>query len=577
MANLKMSEYTSATPNGADFIPILQSDGVSGYLNKKASINDIVALGGGGGLSLKQYKTINLAKNDVVNITGKDIISVTEPTDNADYTVLLCHCDGITADNTWIDEYGHTLTNFGTIASAGGIFSAYWMNDNTDGYVSISNDVAFDIDGAFSLELFVTYATNYASPVVMFSRGGTTDDWGTATGNYYEFCITNGIPQFKYNNGTATPTVVSATTPILGAWFHLAISFDGTTFRIYNQGILEGTSTITPVKPTNATVTRIAKNTVGNSLSNNGGYDEIRFVKGKCEYTGATITVPTSQFPVHPAKIENSTLVRTHFEGTNNSIIITNDIAGVTLTTNGNAKISTTASKFGVSSVSFDGTSGTYISLSNNTNFNMEQGKQFTIEGFIKINSHMDYASIIARSGSDPARWGLDNGIQWSYAFGTGNYPIFYYATGHDALNSITLSSPPNCEDGLWHYVAVSYDGYALRQYIDGVYKGKSEDVPHIMGGVIDRTYMGAHTNGTGSLLNGYIDEFRFVADCLYTSETTIPIPAVPFEGIPTSGKYYVNGTDYSIIRASETITSNTNIEVTRLKDGTGQFVINYI
>jgi hypothetical protein len=94
--------------------------------------------------------------------------------------------------------------------------------------------------------------------------------------------------------GDAVVNNISVSSSILptSAWFHMALSFDGTTYRLFVDGVLRGSST-TLLKNFNLSAIRIGAYP-GYAL--NGYIDEFRITKGVARYT-ANFTPPTAPFP----------------------------------------------------------------------------------------------------------------------------------------------------------------------------------------------------------------------------------------------------------------------------------------
>jgi len=95
--------------------------------------------------------------------------------------------------------------------------------------------------------------------------------------------------------GDAVVNNISVSSSILptSAWFHMALSFDGTTYRLFINGISQATST-TLLKSFSLTAIRIGAYTPSYAL--NGYIDDFRITKGIARYA-ANFTPPTAPFP----------------------------------------------------------------------------------------------------------------------------------------------------------------------------------------------------------------------------------------------------------------------------------------
>ena len=84
-----------------------------------------------------------------------------------------------------------------------------------------------------------------------------------------------------------------ATAASVGAFHHIAASFDGSVMRLFLDGVLDGTFTLTTTPAT--TANQLLRIGFGNN-SPVGHVDEIRITKGVARYT-ANFTPPTTPFP----------------------------------------------------------------------------------------------------------------------------------------------------------------------------------------------------------------------------------------------------------------------------------------
>lgn len=213
-------------------------------------------------------------------------------------------------------------------------------------------------------------------------------------------------------------------------------------------------------------------------------------------------------------------------DGTNGSTIFTDSSANnFSLTRYGDTIISTAQSKYGGSSIYFDGT-GDYLSVANDAAFDIGTA-DFTIEAwaFIAGNS-LSYVG--ARQGAICGATntsGAGNGYEFYFNGSlstTGTGLVFYMAT-NGSQESVTYSG--TIAQSTWHHVAASRSSGVTRLFLNG-----SE--------VASKTFANQNfTNGTYPLhvggvpyvnyekrLNGYIDEFRFTKGVgRYTTNFTPP------------------------------------------------------
>ena len=181
-----------------------------------------------------------------------------------------------------------------------------------------------------------------------------------------------------------------------------------------------------------------------------------------------------------------------HFNGTNGSTTMTdNSKNNTTVTSVNGSAISTAQSKFGGSSVLFDGTND-YLSIVNNSALNLSGGS-YTIECWIRpTGNYAGYNTIIVK------RVGAGASSAWQFYLRiTTGVLSFYNGTVYES--SVTPTA------NVWSHVAAVYNGSTINLYLNGV------SVLSTAAGNTDYDtpiYIGAlPTNGEYFI--GYIDELR--------------------------------------------------------------------
>lgn len=213
-----------------------------------------------------------------------------------------------------------------------------------------------------------------------------------------------------------------------------------------------------------------------------------------------------------------------HGNGTNGSTFIADSSPRVkTLTAVGNAQISTVISKFGGSSIAFDG-SGDRLAMPENSDFAFGTG-DFTVEfwAYKSANGINGYDCVFS-------------------SFLTGNTPTFIVELSSSrgfcivhipASGSFRIcSASATVNDSAWHHWAVCRSGTTWYLFKDGVALSKNQD--QIAGGSIATSlnghWVGSELDGTTLYdFNGYIDELRITKGVArYTSNFTPPSAPFP-------------------------------------------------
>jgi len=179
---------------------------------------------------------------------------------------------------------------------------AYWLDDPT--YFNFGTTTRFTIEGWF-------YTTT-AAPTVPSGAQFLISHWFSGgvlsnSAGEWAFCISGQYLHWHVINATPAnvAAIISSTPHTLNAWHHGAVDFDGTTYRMYLDGVCVGTST-TIVNLTNVPYALYLSigcdaNTGITGAYNDGlqGYiDEVRITRGVARYaTNGSFAVPTSAFP----------------------------------------------------------------------------------------------------------------------------------------------------------------------------------------------------------------------------------------------------------------------------------------
>lgn len=208
-----------------------------------------------------------------------------------------------------------------------------------------------------------------------------------------------------------------------------------------------------------------------------------------------------------------------HGDGTNGSTtIIDSSSSPKTVTAVGNAQISTAQSKFGGSSLAFDG-NGDFLRLQTGiADYSFGSGN-FTVEAWVYRNNTT--TGVIFVGQSDLAT-----------AAGSGN--IFYVGSSNSDLYvgpvtyGITSPSPPV---GTWAHVAWCRNGGTFRSFLNGAIIGSRTDLGTLsinVGATTHPPAIGA-TNANYAPLNGYIDDLRITKGVArYTAAFTPPTAPFP-------------------------------------------------
>ena len=419
--------------------------------------------------------------------------STTPLTAIANTSLLTCQ------SNRFIDNSANSfaITRFGDTKverfSPFGLASAYTPQelggsiyyDGTGDYLQVANNASNQMgSGDWTAEAWV-YITSYSSLNSVFAKGGTTTDWFLGT------TATSGRLYF----GVGTTDYFATTGPVvpINTWCHVALVRSGTTLSTYLNGVLGNTQTGITQNFASTGVLNIGR---GRDTSTNyfSGYiSNSRLVKGTAVYT-ANFTPPTA--PV--TAVAGTTLL---LNGTNAGIYDASTLNN--LETLGDIKTSTAISKWGTSSVAFDG-NGDYLSIPYSPMF--AQTGRYTVEGwFYPTSTASSVQALFARNA------GGYFGIVWTGS----TLKVDKHGVGIQISGTTTLAL------NTWHHWAMTFDGTTTRLFANGVLQGS---VAGTGGEAIAVTTIGYYTATPSSSFYGYMSDFRFTRGVArYTANFTPP------------------------------------------------------
>jgi hypothetical protein len=343
------------------------------------------------------------------------------------------------------------------------------------------------------------YPTSTSSSQVIFLIYGNTNDViaieynGTTKAPFGDIRGTNQAEVFP----------VSTVLAPLYSWSHLVLTRDSTTtVKIYVNGQLgvtqtiAATTTFVDTQYTGSPSTPIigAKtNTLGNQFT--GYISGLRVVSNSAIYS-APFTPPTSP----PSPVANTVLL---LNATNAGIIDSSQ--KVNLVAYGSAAISTTQSKFGGSSMYFNGTTD-YIQAT----VPAPGTGDFTLEGWVYLPAFStgspNIFSIVASGSSTGFQVYVTSTV---YGIRSNVANFITYTGGIPSLN-------------VWNHVAIVRYSGTITLYVNGINVGSTSTAY-----TLSDTQFNAGNTPIGQYLNAYIDEIRYTKGyARYTANFTPPTSA---------------------------------------------------
>jgi hypothetical protein len=474
----------------------------------------------------------------------------------ANTSLLTLQYNGGATNKGIIDNsnFNNIITRFGNTSQ--GSFSPYsvtgwsnYFNGSTD-YLSLPTAAFSSIDGvntSYTLECWVypqSYGGAEGSKLIAIDTSGQTSATFFLIAQNGSFGITNA------GASNYTPVLSSAGVVPLNTWSHLCLSKSGSTARLFFNGILQTTVTVTAATMPTFTTTTIGarfSSGIGVSQALTGYISNMRLVVGTAIYTSA-FTPPTS--PLTPLTTANTRILTCQSDR-----FIDNGSTNYTITPAGTTAVQA-FSPFGSigeatpqSYSVFQPADGSQINVTYSSPLLVGTG-QFTIEAWIYVNATRAVQQFIFSNRTY-------NNI------GTGTYTLYIGTTNlltFDQVQTPTTLATSNVPItiGAWQHVAVSRDiNNLIRLFINGVlvntpaastFNFSSTNNPQI----------GWNADTSNNVLIGSISNLRFiVGSALYTTGFT-----------PPTGPLTAIANTVLLTCQSTTITNNSNNALTITTSG---------
>jgi hypothetical protein len=438
-------------------------------------------------------------------LKGTGFTSVTVPTapfatGTANQVLLTCQANRFIDSNTATTEKTITVTGSPSVvafspfnptaswsaATYGG--SGYF--DGSGDYLTAPDNAALNLSGNFTVETWV-YLANVTGEKCVF-HNHTSDNNGIALN------VNGAAPRILSGAGTWNIVLDSSITISANTWNHIAATRSGNTYTIWVNGVSGGTAS-SATNPTYSGGAQIGRFIAATPLAFNGYASNLRVVKGNAVYT-SNFTPPTAPLTA----ITNTALLLNFTNAGIYDATSKNDLETV-----GNAQISTTQSKFGGSSISFDGT-GDWLLIPDQPPQRIGTGN-FTVEMWVYRNSSGTYG--LAGKGTGTTGWLV--------SLNSSNQVVFTYG-------SSTITSSGTVSATTWTHIAVVREGTNTNQ--TKIYIGGSNDGTGTVSTDFNQTnsmYIGADRTG-GSAANAYVQDVRITNYARYTANFTPPTAAFP-------------------------------------------------
>lgn len=327
--------------------------------------------------------------------------------------------------------------------------------------------------------------------------------------------VGGAYPFFGWWNGSSWQCIGQTSQAVTtGQWYHIAGTYDGSTQRIFVDGVLKG-SRNSSTRSTSALQSPLyigrRWDTAGTRNYIDGYIEDVQIYEGYCKYT-SDFTPPSSTF-VNPVDSTDSywssTTLALNFEDG------IKDLKGHPITVAGNAGQSSGQVKYGTYSLYLDGT-GDYLTTPYSTSLFDWWTTDYTLEFWVYYNSFTgaDNGGLLSTLGHFAA---TSTNNYWSIGANTSGVLRFYYYNGGTNF----FNSNKTLSINTWYHIAFVKSGSEILFFLNGelTNRGTVSGTPQSSTG--DTLTIGSYNN---TAINAYLDEIRITKGVArYTNSFTLP------------------------------------------------------
>jgi hypothetical protein len=387
--------------------------------------------------------------------------------------------------------------------------SAYFDDTAANQYLQIADNSVFDATSSLCIEAWF-YMTS--APGDGPNAHAIVNKWVSTTPGQRTIFIdieSTGLRVYADIQNSLNPVLITTDGGAISqhAWHHVAVTWDGSTYRAFLDGVLEGSTSNSNAPVASSQPVRVAYNTNTHWF---GGYiSDVRWVTdGGAIYT-SDFTPPTA-----PLTAVTNTSLLLSFQ--DSAIPDKSGLSNVNTVDGAKIITLTSPAKYGNNSMQFGGTTDRLITLG--PDLLLGTG-DLTIEFWVYFNSVSDgniYTILDGRTTSDTTNvmWAQEASGSWTIFNGAG-------AGLASGWGSSTFTT------GVWYHVAQTRSNGVSRFFKNGTQTSGNLSDPSDYN---SSTYsIGGRYSPSAYSLDGYIDDFRITKGLArYTSNFTPPTEALP-------------------------------------------------
>lgn len=447
--------------------------------------------------------------------------STTALTSVANTSLLTCHTTSIvdgSTNNFTITVNGDArptdLNPFGRDVTTGVAYNplshggSVYLDGSTD-YLTLPTNTATALGSSnFTIECWI-YFTNANDATNHHGIYTNYNPWGANAFYYGKHPSNSGYVTVYIHNISSTVAVLNESSfPPNNSWTHYALVRNGTSLRLYRNGSLSASATVSAGVSFTGTSNSSYIGVVGDLLSTGAlqGYmSGFRILVGTAQYT--TPFVPPTA-PALPTTANTSLLLNFTSSG------VVDSTGRTVLETVGDARVATSTYKYGSGSLYFDGT-GDYLQINQNNSTLLFGTGEFTIEFWFNTTSSTQYAQLIGNEATNGFTILINDGSSTD-----GKIAVYNGASGQIHITTGSY------RDGAWYHLALTRNSTGSRLFINGVQQGSTNagQASTTFDAGTFRWAVGANIQNAGRDYIGYIDDLRITKGyARYTANFSVP------------------------------------------------------
>lgn len=441
-------------------------------------------------------KALSQNEVDTLNLETATVYTATTDTVNYQGTNLAYY----KFDNNALDETSNN--HDGTENSITYEFGRYGAAADFNGsssYISVAHNSAFNWGSNKTLSVWVKFDSVSSLSGIVSKHTATSGSYGWSL-----YLASSGKIQFvQYNSGNTASTLQSDNNAVVGRWYHICVTGDGTTNKLYIDNVEnDSQSAVTGNSITQDLVFgRLFSNATGYNYS--GQIDQLRFYESTLDATAvANLYAEKQAYITKNASNPFGDGDEEAFYKFDNN---TNDSTGSYNMTNRNITFSTD-SAIGTYSGEFNGTSSEGIISSTTTTPVDFSAENFTISFWAKVDNFTNTVYPVNKWGGSHAERTILTSIR-----STGFEDFAVYE--NNGFGNVQMIHSQTLEANRWYHFAYTRNGSTGTIYIDGV--GESFNRTNTINTTNNDIFIGNVSEASTYWFDGYIDSVRFFSRCL--------------------------------------------------------------